>query len=430
MRARVLVLGLVLTIAVLPGGLPTLAGPSTPTPYPSEEEVARHGFAIWPEDTVQEAQQACGEHADDQPWRLSAEETAVKFAKRILSHRNPVVDDEMSDFEDDHARLWLYADEVFLSNIVELRRAGVCWYITFGEPRESGYVIPPVFTQEAQGVRVYFDSSRGPNGFGQIGFGQHSETYKPGEGPSIRSSLLPDEVLDDEGHVLYLGWDRNSAETVDGDKLPPPPEIGAGEEIFPVGERFSWEDTPRDGRTIRCRRSLWSASSPRAVLNSVLQWEFGRATPSGPYPDVWKVGRRGWIGKRIYISRLDKETWNLRIDDVPYRFVAEQATENCSALSLLRPREKKRPLEEAFWNDTGTTVDFLWQNAGRADLSVSHRGNDAGALMHDVAPSQGTFYRSQYRERSQRPGLIFVILSEKGRYVNAYARRLPPPDTP
>ena len=42
---------------------------SPPAPYPSEEEIADRGFAVWPEDTVDEAQQGCS-RVDEEPWRL------------------------------------------------------------------------------------------------------------------------------------------------------------------------------------------------------------------------------------------------------------------------------------------------------------------------------------------------------------------------
>ena len=404
---------------------PSAAGPGSPSPFPSEEEVRARGFAVWPEDTVEEAQEACSEHADDQPWRLSATATAERFAKKVLSHKNPSTDSELSDINEHDARIWLYAQEVFLSNIVELRRADVCWFITHGEPRESGDSLNPVFARENGDFRVYFEHyTRISRGFDEVGFGQHTKTFRAGERPFRRSWVLP-EGTNAEGHVLHLGWDKNSAESVAANAIPPPPEIGSGKRVFPVEEPFSWTQVPEKDRKKQCRWTPWSANSPRRVLNQVLQWEFDRAMPSGPYPDVLRVGRRGWIGKRVFIAQLSESAWNVLIDDVPYRFAFAEATEDCWTLDKIRPRKKVRPVEEVFYDDTSITMDFAFQSAGQFAGSLQY-GQDGGrALVRNDVPSRVAFYRYEYEDEAP-PGLLLVTLLKRGKYVNAYSRLLAP----
>lgn len=417
-----------LLVAALTGPQPSTAGPGPPSPFPSEEEVQATGFAVWPEDTVEEAQEACTEHSDDQPWRLSPTATAKQFAKKILKHKNPYVDLEATDIGQHDARVWLYADEVDLSNIVELRRADVCWFITFGEPRESGESLNPVFVQEDGDLKVYFEhSTRTSKDFDELGFGEHTKTFSAGERPFRRSWVLP-EGTDAEGHVLHLNWHRHSAETVSARKVPPPPEMGGGERVFPVGEHFSWQEIPENERRRTCRWSAHSGRSPRGVLNELLQWRFNRAMPSGPYPDVLHVGRRGWIGNHVFIAKLDEGAWNVRIDGISYRVAFSQATDDCWSLDKIRPRNKARPIEEVFYDETSATMDFNFQKAGSFSGTVQY-GQDGGtALVHDDVPSRVAFYRAESDDEVS-PGLLFVTLLKRGKYVNAFSRLLPPPGT-
>ena len=418
---------LAVTIGLLSGMQTSAAGPGDPSPFPSEEEVRAEGFAVWPEDTVEEAREACSEHADDQPWRLSAMETAEHFARTVLSHRDPKADPEFSDVNEHHARVWLVAKEVFLSNIVELRRADVCWFITFGEPRESGPYLEPVFVEEDGNIRAYFEGyTRTSSDFEELGFGNHTKTFEAGERPFRRSWVLPDDALGEEGHAMYLGWDRKAAETVSAQKLPPPPEVGGGQKVFPAGEHFSWREIAPEGRRRGCRLTAWSGKSPKRVLNQVLQWEFDSAMPSGPYPAVMRVGKRGWIGKRVFISQLSEGSWNVKIDAVPYRFVMAQAAENCWTIDKIRPRKKARHVNEVFYDDTAATIDFEFQGAGKLFARMNYGQDGPVAMVHSGVPSRVAFYSYESNDVDNPPGLLLTTLMRKGKYVNAYSRLLPP----
>lgn len=303
---RSLILGSVVVLALI--GTPTARG-GAPSPWPSEEEVARSGFAVWPEDSVEEAQQACNERADDQPWRLSPTETALQFARAKLDHERPEVYEEMSDIGPDEARVWLTAPEVFLSNIFELRRYDVCWYITRGDEREDAVGASVVFAEDEGTQKVFLEHwTDGSTMFEEVGFGEHLEQWGPTRSPTRRSWALP-ETATEEGHMLAVNWDSRGkvqgGTGVYARSLPPPPTIGAGEVVFPVGHPFTWDELPAEDRKRSCRLSSTTESRPRLVLNYMLQWVFSEAMPSGPYPDVLRTGPHGWIGERVRIDRLD-----------------------------------------------------------------------------------------------------------------------------
>lgn len=427
-RSLILALSLVLAISASPA-----IGGGPPSPWPTEGEVARSGVAVWPEDTVEEAQQACAEQADDQPWRLSPTKTALRFARVMLDHEKPYVEEELSDFGTDEARLWLYAPEVFLSNIFELRRHGVCWFITRGDEREDSIGASVVFAYEDGVKHAYLEHwDDGSTYFEELGFGQHVTQWGPTKTLTKRSWALP-KGLDDEGHVLAVEWDSRGevqgGEAVYARPLPPPPSIGSGERVFPVGERFSWDSIPEEDRKRSCRLSSTTESRPRRVLNYMLQWVFGNAMPSGPYPKVLRTGPHGWIGDRVRVDKLAVGKWRVKIDDVRYLVVVVKGAEDCWALEKWVPMDKERPLKEAFVDEGSASIDFRWGRAGKASVSVGYGTDLDGALVHDDVSSWVAFYRSRYEEYDPGvpvAGRVTVIQYRAGRYVNAFVRRLPP----
>jgi hypothetical protein len=65
-------------------------GTTEPTVAPIDPKSA---FAIWPEDTANQALAAAADStAGDQPWRRSATGTALRFARQVFGWRNPSVE--------------------------------------------------------------------------------------------------------------------------------------------------------------------------------------------------------------------------------------------------------------------------------------------------------------------------------------------------
>lgn len=424
----------ILVCTLLLAGLTSPSAGGGPSPWPSEEDVSRFGFAVWPEDSVEEAQQACAEHADDQPWRLSPTKTALRFARVKLDHDKPDVDEGMSEVGTDEARLWLYAREVFLSNIFELRRYDVCWYITRVDEREDSVGAVVAFSRNRGSRWVYLERWRGSTGFDEIGFAEFEKSWGPSDDPRRRAWDMPDEA-DQEGHVLITNWDDRGkvqgATGVYARPHPPPPEIGGGERVFPLGERYSWDSIPKDDRRRACRLSTSTNREPRRVLNELLQWEFGNAMPSGPYPDVMRTGPHGWIGDRVRVDRIATGKWRVKIDDVRYLFLVVKVTDDCWALEKIRPLDKKRPLQEAFLDDNAVTMDFRWGAATKTETTLGYGSDLHGGFVHSYVNSPVTFYRRFYDGEQYDPGVplagrVMVISYKQGRYVNAFARRLPP----
>ena len=425
-RPLVLLSALVLAFVASPA---TGGGP--PSPWPSSDEVAHFGFAVWPEDTVQEAQQACADHADDQPWRLSPTETALQFARVKLDHEEPEVAEEQTEIGPDEARVWLMAPEVSLSNIFELRRHDVCWYITRGDEREDSVGASVVFARKNGDKRVYLENSH-DSSLGELGFGEHARQWGPAGNETRRSWALP-QTADREGHVLVVDWDSKGdlqgGEGVYARPLPPPPRIGEGEKVFPVRERFSWDELPKEDRKRSCRLSSTTEPRPRRVLNYMLEWVFSRAMPSGPYPDVFRTGPHGWIGDRVRVDRMGRGKWRVEIDDVRYGVVVIKGAEECWALKKWVPLDKKRPLEEAFFAESSATIDFRWGRAKNSSVSVGYGSELNFAGLRDYVASRVAFYRYNYEDWDPGvpvAGRVMVIQTRQGRYVNAYSRLLPP----
>ena len=407
------------------------AAQEPPSPWPTEEDVARSGFAVWPEDTVEEAQDACAQHTDDEPWRLSPTETALRFARVKLDHEKPTVDEEATEIGSDSARVWLMAPEVSLSNIFELRRHDVCWYVTRGDEREDSVGASVLFARKDGDKRVYLEHSH-DGSLGELGFGEHIRQWAPTSNETRRSWALP-PTADREGHVLLVDWDSRGevqgGEGVYARSLPPPPRIGEGERVFPVGERFSWDELPREERKRSCRLSSTTASRARGVLNYMLQWVFSQAMPSGPYPDVMRTGPHGWIGHRVRVDRLGTGKWRVKIDDVRYRVVVIKGAEDCWALEKWIPLDKERPLQEAFFSESSGTIDFRWGRAKRSSVSLGYGSELNFASARDYVTSRVAFYRYNYEDWDPGvpvAGRVMVIQYREGRYVNAFARLLPP----
>jgi hypothetical protein len=411
--ARVLVATAVIGSGVV-GGLGASAQIGDPTPFPSPEEVQRYGFAVWPEDTVEEAQAACADRADDDPWRLSARETALHFAIDVLHQEDASILE--AEIEEEWAQVSFGAKGVFLYNFVDLRRADVCWYITRADYREPIVGATPVFAQPDGGTRVYLETYGAGrlSGLAEIGFGAHTKRFAKRRPARLSWTLPPDSAH--EGHII-VGNNASYARA-----LPPPPIVGAGDRVWPTTDPFSWGDIATAERRRVCRRSSWSGREPRYVLNNVLEWQFSEAMPSGPYPRVIRTGAHGWIGKRVRVDRVARGDWTVTIDGLRYSFRVEKATHGCWALARIRPLDKYSPIQEAFVVDNAATVDFVWGAATRATVELGY-GHGGGSPVHDHIPSRVAFYLDPV---DQTPGAIFIVLYRDGKIVNAFSRRIPP----
>lgn len=394
---------------------------------PPLEEVARTGFAVWPEDSDEEAGVACEQKADEQPWRRSAERTALRFAEVVMGHEGASIENHTNS-ADDAATISLSAPSVFLSNYLQLRRYDGCWYVVKGDYREGSSGPSLVFVNDGDRIRVYLESSDSGrfSSYQEIGFGPHLRVFPASEAATRRTWLLP-EGLRQEGHLISLSSERGETESVFARKLPPPPHLGAGERVFPSESAFSWKSIPQGVRALACRQSSNTATSPREVINKTLEGHFAEALPPR-YPSVEGTGSYDRINERILIDRKSRYNWKVKIDGLDLWFRVAKATGRCWALGLVKALNEPRPVQEAFLDDAAMTVDVRWGRATEAEVSLSYGFQTfGGSTIHGNIGSPVAFYRLPEFERDfPQVGQIFISLIRNGRYVNALARRLPP----
>ena len=120
------------------GAAAALLTKDDPAPYPSEDELRAGGFAVWPEDTVAEAMDAC---ADAESWRLGSAETALRFANDVLRYPRPhvthTIDRGPGTFRYFVNTRGPASDR--LPMLIDVRKYDRCWFVVGATPREGGW---------------------------------------------------------------------------------------------------------------------------------------------------------------------------------------------------------------------------------------------------------------------------------------------------
>jgi hypothetical protein len=108
-------------------------------PMPSEDELRTKGFAVWPEDTLDEGMDSC-EHA--QAWQLDPQETAFRFAREVLKYPDPQMNTDPVSQSTTQIRYLMGSngvrgDGVFLGAVIDVKKYDRCWFIVNAEDRED-----------------------------------------------------------------------------------------------------------------------------------------------------------------------------------------------------------------------------------------------------------------------------------------------------
>ncbi len=91
---------------------------------PSQRQLREEGFAVWPQDTVEEGLEGC---ADAEGWRFDADETADRYARDELRYPEPHL--RPVDRESSSVHYGITSDGVDLGSIVHLRKYDRCWFV-------------------------------------------------------------------------------------------------------------------------------------------------------------------------------------------------------------------------------------------------------------------------------------------------------------
>lgn len=206
MKRSVLV-GLVLLVLGAGTAAILLRDDKDSAPLPTRETLRKEGFAVWPQDTVDEATTAC---LDAEAWQLNPEQTALRFAREVLIYPEPFVD--AIDPTSNSVRYLLNTRQVqgvFLGSVLDLKRYDRCWYIVRAESREDPFFDTVDFT--LRGDQPYLVIEAGGLAETHVGYGTWDRLI---ENPSKRIVLkLPALETDATGHVMSMSRNRKGIVT-------------------------------------------------------------------------------------------------------------------------------------------------------------------------------------------------------------------------
>lgn len=184
-----------------------------PAPLPTQEELKENGFAVWPEDTVDEGLDSC---ADAEPWRLDAQETAFRFAREMLEYPDPELNTGPIGATATQVRYLIGSEGVrgvgvFLGSVIDVQKYDRCWFVVNAENREDSVFYKVSYRRQAGDVWLVVHGGLVET---EIGYGAWDRRLvplasrgippsppQPGSETSIR---LPALDPDATGHVLSL----------------------------------------------------------------------------------------------------------------------------------------------------------------------------------------------------------------------------------
>src|SRR5688572_10713927 len=89
------------------------------------------GFAVWPEDTVEEGREACLTRSDTEGWRKTDIDVALRYAEDVLGYPAPYTDQESPPLSEMRWSNVIVYDErmkgIALGTVIATRRFGSCW---------------------------------------------------------------------------------------------------------------------------------------------------------------------------------------------------------------------------------------------------------------------------------------------------------------
>lgn len=340
----------------------TLPSTAPTSPYPSKSELRTGGFAVWPEDTIQEGKAACEE---PEPWRLEAGSTVLRFAREVLKYPEPDVEDRVDNPESGTNRYHVTTptEWVYLGMMVDLRKFGSCWFVVGATPREGGYPATVTFTHPGEEPHIAVRSTASRT---EVGFGTWSHTFTGREGTFDLSDVAPEAT----GHVTTFNCYRELCD-VNAWPLGAVPEPAAVEPIELGSDEFAaLPGVKRTGCSTRLKqlaelyaiaegKSLGTSNSRPSVGKVVFRNE-GQLAQTG----IKEIGRDRWTVP-LDDGRTSMEAQIMRIGD-----------ESCwNAFEVEDPRRSL--LTSLAVSEESVTFDLSWGQASTARVGIgSIRGGD------------------------------------------------------
>jgi hypothetical protein len=208
---RSVVLGLAAVLFVGSAIASVLRSNASTAPLPSPADLRTDGFAVWPEDTVQEGMEACREA---ETWRLDPLRTAFRFTRDVLEYPAPTLNAEAGDVSRQDLRFIIGSEGVrgvFLGSVIDVRKYGRCWFVVRLQPREGGYVPSVRVTRREGDPQIVLQSTADEM---RVGYGRWARSIRGGSRVVLD---LPALEPDATGHVMALSRYR---QVFDGSATP------------------------------------------------------------------------------------------------------------------------------------------------------------------------------------------------------------------
>ena len=427
-------IALAVAIAVVAGSVAYATFTGTDVEFP-ESPPDSIGFAVWPEDTFEEAREGCLERSDEEPWRLSHRETVLQYSRDVLGYPNPRTDGNDASPEQSGGVSIVYDDRMrrdSLGTVINTRREGSCWFVTQVQPREGGSV---GMIAQLPGDRILVGGDtggRGSRAVVEVGFG--TETRRTPAATSGQAIFKMDS--DEPGHWLLLyrnprEWGEEGARV-----LHPLLDDSPGMRVRRGGYAL-WPDVTKAENEKHCKRaqrsgrpriqnpneSIAEGQPWRAAPRPLLTW-FVEGIVHGHYPDVgYFDGLESFRLERTsdpLVWEATEQRGPMR-DRRKIRITLRSVRGGCFAVrSVTMPGS---PVGVRTWMapDRGS-LSFDWGPADRAGITFGQGVDQFGARIRKV-DLPVTFAAELKRGR---PGFYLVFLHEGRRIVGLEGAALEP----
>lgn len=391
-------LSLLVAVLAIAGGAAYFVLTRAPEgPFPSAAHLTKHGFAAWPVDTVEEAEDECAEAGD---WRLDARATALRFATQVLRYPAPHTSD-WSDEQEHRERFLVGSDDapgVFLGSVLELARFGRCWYVTGGMPREGDITATVGFVYREGRPQLLLGNGAGlPSGF--VGFGDFRAEIERGARQTV--TWMPELDPGATGHAIFTRPDEQGVSEFVGVQtfgaVPPPPS-------GPPPRPLAIADVVDDPDV--CDVDPAKSKTPESLIRYLYRWTFD---------DLLRQENGYQRYERKAFRHLGDDRWRLVVDDAVLIATIPKIAGRCYELVSMIPVDGDVPLRRLWVDERGATFDVDWRPGDEATVAVT----GASAALREIGDPV-TFPRYGEPPPDGLPVFARVVLYEDGHVVSAY----------
>ena len=375
-------------------------------------------FAIWPVDTLGEAEQEC---ARGQEWRESAEDTVVRFAERIGIEQDPEVSVGFEGRNEGGATIT--GPGIPLEHSVGVRRAFGCWYVTNVRNREDfasfnamGYAgLPP-----NRELFLYFRPIREEPQYPLLG--------SFGSGGASLELTEDDLEYDDDGTLLTLPANARAP----GHFLIAWQDQPLDTPGYPEGFTIDAAPSPEGSVDIPDIRSIKRAFATDASAGDCNRWWYGDKI-GAPVE-----GRRGRavlnnmnivrqeldIEQRLQLEQLRGGDFSVRLGDVELLADYWRAG-GCKTLGRIAPvGEGSEGIRSIRVNTEGFFFELDWGRATHAYLLYGFGNNSGSTTVGREAQNPLSLRIGEYYA-NYPPGEYVVAFARGDEILSVYASALP-----